>query len=313
MKKNIYLAGGCFWGLEKFLQNIDGVLETTVGYANGRTKNPTYGEVCYENTGHAETVKVSFEDKYISLKYLLEQFFSVIDPTLLNRQGNDVGTQYRNGIYFEDEEDKKIILEVITKIQDKYEDKIVTEVQALENFYDAEEYHQDYLIKNPTGYCHISPIKFEKAKKILVDPYLYEDNDASNLSEQEYAIAYNNATERAFSNELWNFFGDGLYVDKVSGEPLFTSKDKFTCSCGWASFTKPIDEKVIKYLRDQSHGMERTEVRSRVSNIHLGHVFNDGPIDKGGMRYCINGSILKFIPLEKMEECGYGKYIKYIK
>lgn len=313
MIKEIYLAGGCFWGLEKFLKNIDGVVDTRVGYANGRTENPTYQEVCKNNTGHAETVKVVYDNTAISLRYLLENFFTVIDPTLLNRQGNDVGTQYRTGIYFVDEEDKKIIAEVLDYVATFYEEKIVTEILKLENFYLAEEYHQDYLNKNPQGYCHIDLESFQRAKEIIVDPYLYVNNFNKDLSEEQKKIAFESYTERPFTNEYWDYFSDGIYVDIVSGEPLFSSKDKFKCGCGWASFSKPIDKNVIKYYEDSSHGMNRVEVKARVSDIHLGHVFEDGPKDSGGLRYCINGSVLKFISIDKMEDLGYKKYIKYVR
>lgn len=165
MKKEIYLAGGCFWGLEKYLENVQGVLLTEVGYANGSTPNPTYEEVCYKNTGHAETVKVVYEDKEISLSFLLELYYDVIDPLSINRQGNDSGTQYRTGIYFTDPEDEKIILASVKKLQEKYKEKVAIEIEPLKYYYRAEEYHQKYLDKNPNGYCHIRRDKFNQAKK----------------------------------------------------------------------------------------------------------------------------------------------------
>lgn len=163
MKKEIYLAGGCFWGTEKYLQNIPGVIATEVGYANGNTQNPTYEEVCHKNTGHAETVKVEYNNEQISLSFLLDLFYDVIDPTSINRQGGDTGTQYRSGIYFVDHEDEGSIRKSIEALQKKYREKIVIEVLELMNYFKAEEYHQKYLDKNPNGYCHIHPDKFKQA------------------------------------------------------------------------------------------------------------------------------------------------------
>jgi len=162
--KTIYLAGGCFWGMEKYLSLIQGIVSTSVGYANGRTENPSYEEVCKNDTGHAETVKVAFDPSKISLGFLLELYYDVIDPTSLNRQGADSGTQYRTGIYYTDEADRKIILDSLTFLQKKYDKPVVIEVKPLDNFYSAEEYHQKYLDKNPGGYCHIGNAKFAKAR-----------------------------------------------------------------------------------------------------------------------------------------------------
>lgn len=167
MKKEIYLAGGCFWGTEKYLENIQGILNTEVGYANGSTVNPTYEEVCHNNTGHAETVKVEYDDDRIGLIYILELYYDVINPVSINRQGGDIGSQYRTGIYFVDASDEPVIQNSINELQKKYKEKIAIEVKPLINYYKAEEYHQKYLDKNPTGYCHIGADKFEKAKKAV--------------------------------------------------------------------------------------------------------------------------------------------------
>lgn len=153
--KTIYLAGGCFWGVQEYFSRIDGVESTISGYANGNTENPTYEDVCTGITGFAETVKVDYDENIVSLEYLLEKFFRIINPTLLNRQGGDIGNQYRTGIYYVDQEDLTTIEKVFKEEEKKYEDKIVTEVLELKNFYEAEEYHQDYLKKNPGGYCHV--------------------------------------------------------------------------------------------------------------------------------------------------------------
>lgn len=163
--KEIYLAGGCFWGTEKYLSLVHGIVETEVGYANGNTESPTYEDVCYRNTGHAETVKVLYNPDEISLVFILKLFYDVIDPTSVNRQGNDVGTQYRTGIYFVDAHDKNIILDSIKQLQKSYTKPIAIEIKPLENYYKAEKYHQKYLDKNPNGYCHIGREKFENANQ----------------------------------------------------------------------------------------------------------------------------------------------------
>lgn len=314
MKKEIYLAGGCFWGTEKYLENIPGVLSTEVGYANGNTKNPTYKEVCYNNTGHAETVKVEYDDDRIGLLYILELYYDVINPVSINRQGGDIGSQYRTGIYFVDENDEEVIRGSIIELQKKYKEKIAIEVKSLENYYKAEEYHQKYLDKNPDGYCHIGVDKFEKAKKAVDTSKKFAkkplDELKKSLTETQFAVTQNNATEPPFRNEYFDQFEEGIYVDITTGEPLFMSNDKFESGCGWPSFSKPIDNNLITNIIDKSHGMIRTEVRSRTGDSHLGHVFEDGPIDRGGLRYCINSASLKFIPKKMMEKEGYGEYLK---
>lgn len=314
MKKEIYLAGGCFWGLEKYLENVPGVLLTEVGYANGSTSNPTYEEVCYKNTGHAETVKVVYEDREISLSFLLEIYYDVIDPLSLNRQGNDSGTQYRTGIYFTDPEDEKIILESVKKLQEKYKEKVAIEIELLKNYHRAEEYHQKYLDKNPNGYCHIRRDKFDQAKKAK-DPasrYVKKSREElkKSLNSLQFEVTQNSETEPPFRNAYYDFFDEGIYVDVTTGEPLFMSADKFESGCGWPSFSRPIDDDLVKEITDRSHGMLRREVRSSTGDAHLGHVFTDGPKDRGGLRYCINSASLRFIPKERMEQEGYGDYLK---
>lgn len=308
-KSEIYLAGGCFWGVEGYFKKIPGVIDTEVGYANGNTSDTSYEKV--GETNHSETVKVTYDSDKLSLQDILEYYFRIIDPTSVNKQGNDVGSQYRTGIYYTSENDKLIIDEIIRQVQKKYKEKIAVEVEGIKNFVLAEYYHQDYLDKNPNGYCHINinlanePLESKKIEKN--DKELREK-----LSDEGYKVTQENATEKPFSSEYDDFDQPGIYVDKISGEPLFSSRDKYDAGCGWPSFTKPIDQN-IAYKNDKSHNMERVEVRSKSGDSHLGHVFNDGPKEADGVRYCINGAALKFIPLDKMEEEGYGAYIDQVK
>ncbi len=308
--KEIYFAGGCFWGIEKYLSLIKGVLSTSVGYANGNTKNPSYKDVCCKDTGHAETVKVQYDESEISLEELLRLFYDVIDPTAVNRQGYDVGTQYRTGIYYTEEEDRETILNSVKALQSNYKKPIAIEVLPLLNYYTAEEYHQKYLDKNPTGYCHIGRDKFEKARATHATKKVYKpkskDELKEALTELQYKVTQLNATEPPFSNEYNSNFKEGIYVDVATGEPLFASADKFESGCGWPSFSKPISPDVIRKLKDSSHGMQRVEVRSKQGDSHLGHVFDDGPLDAGGLRFCINSASLVFIPKEEMTQKGYG-------
>ncbi|MDR0564146.1 MAG: bifunctional peptide-methionine (S)-S-oxide reductase MsrA/peptide-methionine (R)-S-oxide reductase MsrB [Azoarcus sp.] len=316
----IYFAGGCFWGVEEYFSRIPGVQDVTVGYANGTKENPTYEEVCSGKTGHAETVHVRYDPKTISLTTLAEQFFKIINPISVNRQGNDIGSQYRTGMYYTNDADKKILASVMAEVQKKYNKPLAVELQPIKNYFLAEEYHQDYLKKNPGGYCHIS---FDSLKDIqppktgLINPNLYSKPSDEELKKiltpEEYNVTQNAGTERAFSGKFWNHKSPGIYVDIVTGEPLFSSADKFDSGCGWPSFTKPIDPAVITEHVDNSYGMKRTEVRSRVGNSHLGHVFDDGPKEKGGLRYCINSVSIRFVPYEEMDKQNYGELKPLVK
>lgn len=319
--KDIYFAGGCFWGTEHFLKQIYGVKKTLAGYANGNISNPTYQQICNGNTGFAETVKVEYDPREVKLKLLIELFFRTIDPTSLNRQGNDRGTQYRTGIYYTNPEDLPIIQKAVNELAKSYSEPIVLEIKPLKNFYAAEEYHQDYLDKHPGGYCHINPKLFDMARNANApgnkNSKTYKKPDDATLRKHltatQYAVTQQNATERPFQNEYWDEKREGIYVDVTTGEPLFISTDKFDSGCGWPSFSKPISNDLIQEKTDRSHGMTRTEVRSSLGNAHLGHVFNDGPISKGGLRYCINSASLRFIPKDRMKEEGYGEYLNLFK
>lgn len=310
--KNIYLAGGCFWGLEDYFSRIEGVIDVVSGYANGSVETTNYQLI--KTTGHAETIHITYDESKISLREILLYYFRVIDPTSVNKQGNDVGTQYRTGIYYTEDSELEVIKKVIDEKQKNYAEKIVVGVEPLRHFVLAEEYHQDYLQKNPTGYCHINVLK---AYEPLVDSEKYvkpsEEEIRNKLSEEQYQVTQNSATERPFENEYWNSKEEGLYVDVVTGEPLFASKDKFDSGCGWPSFTRPIAPETVKYNQDNSHNMNRIEVKSNSGESHLGHVFEDGPAEKGGLRYCINSASIKFIPKEDLEKEGYGYLKEYIK
>ena len=283
----IYLAGGCFWGVESFISRLKGVNNTEVGYANGTDLAPTYEKVCTGKTGHAETVKVTYNPKIISLDEILENFFKIIDPYTKNRQGPDIGTQYRTGIYWQEDSQKDIVINFLKDKQKSSQKRIVVEARAIGNFYPAEAHHQKYLERNPQGYCH-------------VDLNLIDDEEFDHLSKEEYEITQLAMTEPPFSGKYDDFFEDGVYVDVVDGEVLFSSDDKFDSGCGWPAFSKPIDEDVITKHRDFSHGSTRIEIRSAKSNSHLGHLFHDG--QGGSARYCINSAALKFIPKKEYKK-----------
>ena len=311
--KEIYLAGGCFWGTERYLGLVPGVVSTQVGYANGDTAQPTYKEVC-GGSGHAEVVRVEYDESVLPLRELLEIYYESVDPTSVNRQGGDVGRQYRTGIYFTDPADEEVAARSLKSLANRLGERVAVELLPLQNYWPAEEYHQDYLDKNPAGYCHIPAGLFRRAKahkapKVPVYDAHSEKELKVSLDEIQYAVTREAATERPFTGEYWDHFARGVYVDVTTGEPLFTSADKFESSCGWPSFARPVAPEVVREKTDHSHGMNRTEVRSRSGNAHLGHVFPDGPQERGGLRYCINSAALRFIPFENLDAEGYG-YLK---
>ena len=311
--ETIYLAGGCFWGVEAFMERLEGVVEVTSGYANGDTENPTYEEVVRSNTNHAETVEVKYDKTKTDLTNLLLYYFKIIDPTSLNKQGNDIGTQYRVGIFYLNEDQLEVIQEVVKLEQKKYKKPFVVEVVPIQKFYKAEDYHQNYLAKNPTGYCHVdlslADEEIDRGDIAYKSPkYVKPSDDVLKeiLTPEQYEITQNAGTERPFTHAYNELEEKGIYVDIVTGEPLFSSDDKYDAGCGWPSFTRPIDMSSIIEKEDLSRGRVRTEVVSQSGDSHLGHVFPDGPKDDGGMRYCINGAALRFVPFDEMEAEGYA-------
>ena len=306
----IYLAGGCFWGIEHLMASIPGVIDAQSGYANGRNpEDANYQTICSEDTGFRETVRVEYDPDQVSLDALLMAYFYVIDPTVQNRQGNDVGTQYQTGVYYTNDAARETV-ERIAAIERSRSPEFHVEIGPLLNYYPAEEYHQDYLVKNPYGYCHIPMEEIRLFSSLRIDPGDYqkpaEEAIRDMLTEEQYYVTQESGTEYAFMNEFWNQFEKGIYVDVVTGEPLFSSADKFESSCGWPAFSKPIEAPSVVGLLDDSYGMLRIEVRSRAGNSHLGHVFPNDPESPNGIRFCINSASLRFIPYDQMEAEGYG-------
>jgi len=313
----IYLAGGCFWGIEHLMASIPGVIDAQSGYANGRNpEDANYETICATDTGFRETVRVEYDPEQVSLDALLMAYFYVIDPTVQNRQGHDIGTQYQTGVYYTNDAAKETV-ERIAAIERSRSPEFHVEIGPLLNYYPAEDYHQNYLANNPFGYCHIPMEEIRLFSSLRIDPGDYqkpaEEAIRDKLTSEQYYVTQESGTEYAFQNEFWNQFDRGIYVDIVTGEPLFSSSDKFESSCGWPAFSKPIEEPSIVEILDTSHGMIRTEVRSRAGNSHLGHVFENDPESPNGIRYCINSASLRFIPYAHMEAEGYGYLMDVVK
>jgi peptide methionine sulfoxide reductase msrA/msrB len=303
--QDAYFAGGCFWGIERYFQGVDGVSTTQVGYAQSKVPSPSYEQVCSGETDAAESVRVTFDPARVTLRTLALLLLDVIDPYSVNQQGNDTGRQYRSGMFFTSPAQQAVYDTALQQLAARNPRTPAVAIEELRNFYNAEDYHQDYLDKNPGGYCHIPLDKiFNVGRRQRYIERVWE------LSPEEYAVTQEAATERPFDNAYDQTFEPGIYVDIVSGKPLFLSTDKYDSGCGWPAFSKPIDDSALTNYRDTTlPGRPRVEVRTADSQIHLGHVFDDGPQDRGGLRYCMNSASLRFVPREQMETEGYGKYL----
>ncbi len=318
--KEAVFAGGCFWCLEPPFEALRGVSAVVSGYTGGHVENPSYQAVTQGNTGHYEAVRVVYDDDVISYEELLEVFWRNIDPTDKYGQFYDQGEQYKTAVFYGNGSEKRLAERSKASLESsgKFSDPIATEILPDAIFYDAEEYHQDYYKKQPDRYYSYAAGSGRKGFLAAT----WEDEEwavfekpsdrelKSQLTDLQFDVTQKEATERAFSNEFWDNHDDGIYVDIVSGEPLFSSNDKFESGTGWPSFTRPIDSHFVVNKSDRSLFVSRTEVRSKYADSHLGHLFDDGPADEGGLRYCINSASLRFVPVEKLESEGFSEYLE---
>ena len=308
-------AGGCFWCMEKPFEQLDGVISVTSGYAGGRTENPTYES--YHQDGHIEVVQILYDPSKVTYGKLLDVYWRQVDPTDAGGQFVDRGHGYITTIFYYNEEQRKIAESSKSDLEKKgiFDKPIVTPIVAEATFYAAEEYHQDYYKRNPVRYrfyrggsgrdAFLEKVWSDEEKTMVNS----KDDLRKKLTPLQYKVTQEDGTEPAFNNEYWDNKKPGIYVDIVSGEPLFSSLDKFDSRTGWPSFTRPLAPENVVEHTDKSFFMTRTEVRSKGGDSHLGHVFDDGPRPTG-LRYCINSASLRFVPKEDLEKEGYSEYLK---